>query len=133
MVNSLATNYFIIQMYLTRTGRTRFLYHPFNLSSTPLNYNKSTTDLGVTIEQNLKFQQHINQITHRANQQANLIHRCFTSKNTSNLARAFKTYVRPLLEYASPVWSLYTKFQIESIEAVQRSFTRRIPGIQQLP
>ena len=134
MVNSLAT-ISSSKCNLLELGHSDS-YHPFNLSFTPLNYNKSTLDLGVTIEQNLKFQQHINQITHRVmirvNQRANLIHHCFTSKNTANLARAFKTYVRPLLEYASPVWSPYTKCQIESIEAVQQSFTRCIPGIQQL-
>ena len=53
----------------------------------------------------------------------------FLSKNTYNLVRAFKTYVRPLLEYASPVWSPYTKNLVESIESVQRAFTKRIPGL----
>ena len=103
--------------------------HPFHLTSHNLNYNESNNDLGITIDQNLKFQQHVNLITHRANQRANLIHRCFLSKNTYNLVRAFKTYVRPLLEYASPVWSHYTKNLVESIESVQRAFTKRIPGL----
>ena len=43
--------------------------------------------------------------TRKAHQRANLIHRCFISKNTDLLIRAFKTYVRPMLKYNSPVLS----------------------------
>ena len=81
--------------------------------------------LGATIHTNLKFQEHINQITKQANQRANLIHRCFISRDLSNFTRAFITYVRPMLEYNSPVWSPFTKHMIEAIEAVQRSFTKQ--------
>jgi len=44
-------------------------------------------------------------------------------------------YVRPLLEYATPVWSPYTITNITKIESVgqQRSFTKRLPGISNLP
>ena len=108
------------------------LCQPFHIASNSLNYNQSTRDLGVIIDTNLKFQEHINLITKQANQRANLIHRCFLSKDSLNLTRAFKTYVRPLLEYDSSVWTPYNKNLIESIEAVQRSFTKRIPGCQKL-
>ena len=42
--------------------------------------------------------------------------------------RAFLTYVRPLVEYNSVVWSPYRKGDILAIENVQRRFTKRIPG-----
>jgi len=35
-------------------------------------------------------------------------------------------YVRPILEYASCVWSPYQMGQIKQIESVQKSFTRRL-------
>ena len=34
-----------------------------------------------------------------AHQRANMIHRCFVSRNVNLLTRAYLTYVRPLLEY----------------------------------
>ena len=46
---------------------------------------------------------------------------------------AFITYVRPLLEYATTVWSPYTLTDISKIESVQRSFTKRLPGLSNLP
>ena len=47
---------------------------------------------------NLYFSEHIANIMRKAQQRANLIHRCFTSKNTDLQNRAYKTYVRPMLE-----------------------------------
>ena len=49
-----------------------------------------------------------------------------------NLTRAFKTYVRPLLEYASSVWSPSHVMLINSLESVQRRFTKRLTGMDQL-
>jgi len=85
--------------------------------------------LGITIVKNLSFSEHIAKITRKAHQRANLIHRCFISKNINLLVRAFKTYVRPLLEYNSPVWSPPLKKDIILVESVQRRFTKRIPGL----
>ena len=62
-------------------------------------------DLGVTIDSKLKFKKHINGIVSRANQRKSLVLRCFLSRNPINLVKAFKTYVRPLLEYSSTIWS----------------------------
>ena len=42
------------------------------------------------------------------------------------LTRAFVTYVRPLLEYCTPVWGPHFKGDIEKIENVQRVFTRKL-------
>jgi len=62
---------------------------------------------------------------------ASLIFKCFHSRHRATLA--FTTYVRPLLEYATPVWSPYTLSDISKIESVQRSFTKRLPGLSNLP
>ena len=104
--------------------------HTFNISSIPLTSLQSIPDLGITIENTLTFNNHIQCIVTRANQRAHLIHRCFLSKDTNSLIRAFKVYVRPLLEYITPVWSPYEIGLINSIESVQRSFTKRLPGLR---
>ena len=64
----------------------------------------------------------------KAHQRANAIHRCFTSRYTDLLVRAYCVYVRPLLEYNSVIWSPHLKCDIEAIERVQRRFTKRLPG-----
>ena len=39
--------------------------------------------------------------------------------------KAFNVYVRPILEYNSPVWNPFLTQDVNSIEYVQRFFTRR--------
>ena len=42
------------------------------------------------------------------------------------MTRAFIIYVRPFQKYCSPVWSPHFKQDIDLIENVQRSFTRKL-------
>ena len=44
----------------------------------------------------------------------------------------FKVFVRPILEYASPVWAPGQMRDIEALESVQRRFTSRLPGLGSL-
>ena len=60
-----------------------------------------------------------------ANIKFKLIIKCVYSLDILMLIRACKTYVKPLLEYGSPVWSLYGIGDVRAIENVQRSFTRK--------
>ena len=50
------------------------------------------------------------------------------------LVKAFTTYryVRPLLEYCTPVWSPHLKKFIHMVENVQRRFAKPIGGISHL-
>jgi hypothetical protein len=89
--------------------------------------NNVVRDLGVLIDNKLTFDQHISRIIANAYSKVGLIFRGFASRNLNIMKKAFITYVRPALEYASNVWCPYLKKHIESIERVQRYFTRRIP------
>jgi len=53
-------------------------------------------------------------------------------RDVATLKRAFTTYVRPLLEYASCVWSPSYCTVVRQIESVQRQFTKRLSGCKQL-
>ena len=80
----------------------------------------------IIMDQTLNFRLHILNIVVRAKQRAYLIHRCFRNKSPYFLIRAFKTYVRPTLEYASKVWSPFLLKDIDKIESIQRTFTKRL-------
>ena len=60
----------------------------------------------------------------RANQKVYLLKRCFNFCNSDVYIDAFKTYVLPLLEYCSPVWSPSSVGDIIRIESVLRQFTK---------
>jgi hypothetical protein len=104
----------------------------FTLGSEDLTAVKQVKDLGVNIKNDCNFNCHVDQITARAHARANLIHKCFVSKDTNTLVKAFTTYVRPLLEYASCVWSPCSIVNIKKVESVQRRFTKRLPNMATL-
>jgi len=50
----------------------------------------------------LKFTEHFSKIVHTGH---SLYLKCFHTRNPEVLVKAFCTYVRPILEYCSPVWT----------------------------
>ena len=96
-----------------------------------LNSN-TVKDLGVLVDHKLNFKAHIEDCVVRARQRSALIFRGFLSRNISNLILAYTSFIRPLLEYAAPVWSPSLTHLNDSIESVQRAFTKRLPGYAKL-
>jgi hypothetical protein len=86
----------------------------------------SVRDLGVLIDPLLKFDCHISSIVSRARQRLFLLLKAVKSRNPVLLKRLFVIYVRPILEFASIVFSPHLKCQIEKLESVQRLATRII-------
>ena len=103
--------------------------HIFTLANHILNKCNNVLDLGISFDDNLKFSSHIHGIIQRASQRANLIHRTFLSKNVASLVRSYKVYIRPLLEYNSVIWSPSQIGLINSLESVQRCFTKRLKDL----
>ena len=56
----------------------------------------------------------------------------FASRQIPVLKKAFITYVRLIMEYASNVWSPHLLKHINAIERVQKHFTKRIPSLSNL-
>jgi len=88
--------------------------------------------LGILIDSSLKFNSHIDSIVAKAHLRASLKHKCFVSKHPALLTGAFKVYVRPIVEYASCVWSPHYGYAIDKVELVQRRFTKRLPGFHDM-
>jgi len=109
-------------------GKSALTNVPFYLCGSCLKSTDVVKDLGVTNNSHLQFTGHINCIVGKAHSRAYLIRKCFVSRNPPLLMRAFNTYVRPLLEYASSVWSPQYNYLIDKVESVQRRFTKRLPG-----
>ena len=83
-------------------------------------------DLGVDYNNKLIFSDYIVNIVAKAYRRIYLIFRGFVSRNAQLLKQVYITYVRPLLEYCTPLWSPYLIKDIAMIENVQRYFTRRL-------
>ena len=86
----------------------------------------SVVDLGINVHSNLKYGLHCAIFASKANARAKLILKSFLSRKPIIRIRAFIIYMRPLLKYCSPVWCPHFKQDIDLIENVQRSFTRKV-------
>lgn len=104
----------------------------FTMASSTLKPKTLVKDLGVWFSADLKFSTHCSNIVRSANQRLALIRRCFTSGDPLTLIKAYKVYVRPILEYASQVWSPHLVKDITKLEGVQRRFTRFLRGYREL-
>ena len=79
-------------------------------------------DLGIAYDCKLSFNVYIDSIVSKAYQRVNLIFRSFYSRDPKILKLAYNTYVRPILEYCTSVWSPFLMKDIDRIEGVQRLF-----------
>jgi len=67
-------------------------------------HKTAVKDLGITVDSSLKYAEHINGMTAKALRRVGLMFKCFVTRDHNVLKRAFVTYVRPVLEYASIVF-----------------------------
>ena len=85
---------------------------------------EEVTDLGVVFTNSLRFNSHISRVCKKANSVCALLFRAFECRDISLLSSLFVTYVRPILECCTSVWSPRIKLQIKCVERVQRLFTK---------
>lgn len=102
----------------------------YSISGIQLSLCDRVSDLGILLDSKLTFVPHIENIISKANQRCGIFFRGFVSRNYNIVAKIFLTYIRPILEFNSHIWSPTAKYLIEKIERVQRQFTKRIPSLQ---
>ena len=83
-----------------------------------------TKYLGVTLQNNMKFDTHIDNICTKANKMLGLLRRNLKSAPSKTKELGYKSVVRPILEYASSVWDPHSKKDIRKIEKIQRRAAR---------
>ena len=106
--------------------------HSYTMGNTFIKPVESIRDLGVIMSKDMKFQEHYRYIFKSASKAANLIFRCFKTRDRAFLVKMFKTFVRPKLEYATQVWNPGYLKDIDLLESVQRRYTKRLTGLSKL-
>ena len=99
---------------------------PYYLNDTVLLNTFNVKDVGITLSSNLRFSEHCAKISAKAYSRAYCILNTFVGSDPAHLIKAYKSFVRPIVEYASPVFSPHLKCDILRIERVQRFFTRKV-------
>ena len=87
-------------------------------------------DLGVLVSFDLSWSPHIREITDRARKKAAWVLSVFYTRSSEIMLTLYKSMVRSLLEYCSPLWNPLKISDIQELESVQKAFTARISGLK---
>ena len=99
-----------------------FHYSPHNQT---LENVQSAKYLGIKITDNINnWGQHVSEISSKAAKTLGFLRGSLAFAPRSTKEVAYKTLVRPKLEYTAPIWSTHSKLQINQIEKVQRTAAR---------
>ena len=106
--------------------------HAYTLGGTVLEHVFREKDLGVIIDSELSFEEHISNQIKKSNSILGLIRRSFSHLSPKSFRQLYISFVRPHLEYAHSVWSPHSLKQIRLIEGVQRRATRMVESCRNL-
>ena len=89
-------------------------------------------DLGIIASDNLRFREHIDGVVTSSKIMIGLLLRTFSMRQEIPMMRLFNTYIRSKLEYCCLVWSPSQQGDLNKLERVQKNFTSRIIGMENL-
>ena len=111
---------------LSITRNKHPIKHIYTLHGQVLQYTDKAKYLGVTIQSDLKWNSHVNNICNKANRTLGFLKRNLNISSSSIKEQAYKSLVRPSLEYACCVWDPYLTEDILNLEKVQRRAARYV-------
>ena len=85
---------------------------------------QSHSYLGIELQQDFKWTKQIENTTFKAQRTLNTLKRNLKQASSTVRSQAYKTLVRPQLEYASAVWDPHTKTDIDKIDKIQKRAAR---------
>ena len=89
-------------------------------------------DLGVIIDMELTFEEHIATKVKKANGIMGLIRRSFSFLDGETFKKLYTSFVRPHLEYRNPVWSPHLRKHIKMLESVKERATKSVDSMKNL-
>ena len=121
--------YHFVPLKVATCHSTRNFYHRIQLLSKGTAINSLTThkDLGILINNNLKWSLHQDNVLTKGYKTLDLIRRTFSNSISSTVkCKLYITLVRSLLMYCSPIWHPHLMKDIIKLEQLQRTATKHI-------
>ena len=106
------------------TNKRRPILSDYYIHNQKLAIKTDAKYLGVTISSDLSWAKHADNIVKKANSTMAFLRRNIRNAPQSAKDKAYKTYVRPTLEYASTTWASKTATLNQKIDMVQRRSAR---------
>ena len=101
---------------------------PYSLHGQVLTEVKSAKHLGVTISNDMTWNNHIDSTAAKANKKLGFLKRNIKVKDSALKEKTYKAIVRPTVEYCATVWDPHYKTQAATVEKVQRRAARWVTG-----
>jgi hypothetical protein len=120
----------ILKCLYIRYGLVNRPTFDYSISGILLKKVMSTKDLGVVFDSKLSFSEQCNDVVNKGFMRANMLLKCFQSRDRRLQINLFNTFVRPILEFNSPVWSPHLIKDVTAIERVQKYFTKNLKGLK---
>ena len=124
----------------------KMYYVSFNGSMTPCGSNVYTNpdmeilspsgnvlDLGIYMSGGCTFNYHISSLSKKCNNLSGWILITFYTRDCITMLTLFKSIVLSWLDYGSQLWSPFLIKHISQLEKIQRSFTKHITGMNDMP
>ena len=110
------------------TRKKNKITFPYTLHGHILEEVSSAKYLGITITKDMTWNEHIEKTASKANKKLGFLRRNIKTRDQSLKEKAYKTIVRPTMEYCSTVWDPYNKTHSDTLEKVQRRAARWVMG-----
>ena len=115
-----------------RSKSKQYCHHNNKMNNKDLENKPEIKGLGIIVDKNLRFSNHIIDKVNKATQIMGIIRRTMVYLNRHNFSLLYTSLVGPHLEYGNIVWSPFLKSNITLTEDVQRRATRYVLHINKL-
>lgn len=99
------------------------------ISQSPIRVVNSHADLGLIVDNELKFHEHIATTTQKAAGLTQNLAKSTVCRSPDFMMSLFNSHVRPIIDYASCVWNTGYVCDLRRLESVQRRWTKRVTGL----
>jgi len=108
--------------------------HSVYLSDTnsPIESMSQVKDLGITLDVNMTYNKHIQNLIEKVKNISSWIYRTFTTRDRCVMLTLWKSLAIPHLDYCSQLWSPSKRYLIQQLESLQKTFLNGIPSLRHL-
>ena len=89
-------------------------------------------DLGIQMSNDLTFSKHIDKTVSTCSKTIGWIRRTFRTRSIYTMKDLWSSMIQSRLDYCSQLWSPSQQCEINKIEDLQRQFTKRIDGMEDM-
>ena len=92
--------------------------------------NSNVRDLGVIINSEGNYNDHISKIYSKVTQRAGILLRTIENRSLPHMRFIWRTYLKPIIDYSSQLYSPWSGGSLVRLESLLESFSSKIEGLE---